>query len=370
MLTKFEVTNFKNFDKKLTLDLTKSNAYAFNAESVVEGVVNKALIYGHNGVGKSNLGYAMFDLISHLTDKNPSQSSYDNFLNASNNSTTAHFRHEFMFEEGSVSYEYGKTDSETLIYEKLSINGSEFASIDRRINSVASFNAAGAENLKTEIGESKISIISYIKKNSVLEDNLNNKCFFKFISFVNGMLFFRSLERNNYIGLKQGSSEILADIIERDNIENFERFLNNAGIKCKLVAIKSGDKSNIAFDFNGKQIPIFEIASQGTKALALFYFWFQRLEEDSRVTLLFIDEFDAFYHHTLSSLIVNMIKSIHAQAILTTHNTSIISNELLRPDCYFLMRDNAINSLANCTVKDLREAHNIEKMYKAGAFSG
>ena len=33
-------------------------------------LADNALIYGHNGVGKSNLGLAIFDIIGHLTDKN------------------------------------------------------------------------------------------------------------------------------------------------------------------------------------------------------------------------------------------------------------------------------------------------------------
>ena len=54
--------------------------------------------------------------------------------------------------------------------------------------------------------------------------------------------------------------------------------------------------------------------------------------------------------------------------MLTTHNTSIITNDLLRPDCYFLMSKHSIRSLSKSTSKELREAHNIEKMYKAGSF--
>ena len=45
-----------------------------------------------------------------------------------------------------------------------------------------------------------------------------------------------------------------------------------------------------------------------------------------------------------------------------------MSNDLLRPDCYFLMYKDSIKSLAKNTTKELREAHNIEKMYKAGSF--
>ena len=38
------------------------------------------------------------------------------------------------------------------------------------------------------------------------------------------------------------------------------------------------------------------------------------------------------------------------------------------PDSYFLMSKKQIRSLSKSTAKELREAHNIEKMYKAGSF--
>ena len=101
----------------------------------------------------------------------------------------------------------------------------------------------------------------------------------------------------------------------------------------------------------------------------MFYFWLQRLREEEKVSFLFIDEFDAFYHHELSAFLVNELKKTGIQFILTTHNTSIIINDLLRPDCYFLIYKESIKSLAKCTSKELREAHNIEKMYKAGLFN-
>lgn len=49
---------------------------------------------------------------------------------------------------------------------------------------------------------------------------------------------------------------------------------------------------------------------------------------------------------------------------MTTHNTSILTNDLLRPDCYFLMKKDIIRSLSKRTSKELREAHNIEKCIK------
>jgi hypothetical protein len=223
--------------------------------------------------------------------------------------------------------------------------------------------------LERDIGGSQISIISYIKKNTVLKQNDTNKCFHEFIAFVNGMLFFRSLESNSYLGFEQGSKNVASDIVERSNVKDFEKFLNEAGVECTLTTIKDSEKPGLGFVFNNnKIIPFYAIASQGTRALSLFYFWFQRLKNDSKVTFLFIDEFDAFYHHNLSDIIIKKLREIHSQVVITTHNTSIMTNELLRPDCYFLLTSKGIQSLSNSTVKELREAHNIEKMYKAGAF--
>jgi AAA15 family ATPase/GTPase len=112
------------------------------------------------------------------------------------------------------------------------------------------------------------------------------------------------------------------------------------------------------------------VASTGTYSLTFFYYWYQSIRQLSKVSFLFIDEFDAFYHHSLSALVLEKLKETGVQFILTTHNTSIISNDLLRPDCYFLMNKHQVRSLSNSKPKELREAHNIEKMYKAGAFNG
>ena len=46
-----------------------------------------------------------------------------------------------------------------------------------------------------------------------------------------------------------------------------------------------------------------------------------------------------------------------------------MSNDLLRPDCYFLIEDGKIIPVSDATDKELRKAHNLQKMYKAGAFS-
>lgn len=370
MLTKFSVSNFKGFNQEFIFDLQDTNAYTFNKESIKNGIVNNALVYGPNGVGKSNLGFAIFDILGHLTDKiRTDESNYSYYLNALNNSNTANFHYEFQFDSNKVTYEYKKTAHQSIIFERFLINGKELAYIDKNTNEEAKVEFKGTESLKTSLTDQNISLLKYIKNNSVLDENEENRCLTKFYDFVEGMLFFRSLQDNMYLGLESGSKDIDEDIIEKGNVSDLEDFLNKAGIECKLTVVKESGKNVLAFDFNGKTITYYKIASSGTKALILFYYWFQRLREISKVSFVFIDEFDAFYHHELSVIIVKELRKTGIQFILTTHNTSIMTNDLLRPDCYFLMNKESIKSLPKCTLKELREAHNIEKMYKAGSFN-
>lgn len=88
-------------------------------------------------------------------------------------------------------------------------------------------------------------------------------------------------------------------------------------------------------------------------------------------SLVFIDEFDAFYHFELSENVEKRLRKIsNVQIFTTTHNTDLMNNDLLRPDCYFILKDNKIKAISELTEKELRQAHNLQRTYKAGAFNG
>lgn len=369
MLRKFRVSNFKSFERDFELDLTDVNGYEFNKESIKNGIVNNAIIYGHNGVGKSNLALAMFDIIEHLTDNHRNEIAYKNYLNAYCNSDTAYFYYEFLINSRIVVYEYKKRDYKTIVYERFLIDSDEFIFFDRIENSNATIRFEGAETLKTDIENHELSILKYVKNNTELVHNDINATFDSFFKFVEQMLYFRSLLDRTYLGLDVSNTNILEDIVKKGNIQDFEMFLNQAGIDCKLSIVEELGRKTIAFDFNGRSLPFSEVASTGTITLALFYFWYQDIKEKGKVSFLFIDEFDAFYHYSLSALIVKKLKETGVQFILTTHNTSIMSNDLLRPDCYFEMKKQQIRPFSRSTNKELREAHNIEKMYRGGSFN-
>jgi AAA15 family ATPase/GTPase len=83
-----------------------------------------------------------------------------------------------------------------------------------------------------------------------------------------------------------------------------------------------------------------------------------------------IDEFDAYYHHTVSEKILDMIhRYSNMQSMVTTHNVTLLNTPEIRPDCAFVLDQDGVINLCNRTDKELREAHNIEKMYRANAFN-
>ena len=200
MLTKIEISNFKNFNQNFIFDLSKTSSFEFNKECIRNGIVDKALIYGHNGVGKSNLGLAIFDLVSSLTDKRIRPEKYKNYLNANNDSDIATFKFEFKFDDNIVIYEYTKKDFQSITNETLTINNTEFASMLDTDNRIFKTSAKGAETLNKNLKDNNISILKYIKANTVLEENIENTYFYAFMNFVDKMLFFRNLDDTYRIG--------------------------------------------------------------------------------------------------------------------------------------------------------------------------
>ena len=82
--------------------------------------------------------------------------------------------------------------------------------------------------------------------------------------------------------------------------------------------------------FKETSVPFSLIASTGTRSLALFYYLYIKM---SSASFVYIDEYDAFYHFELSQALVELIKQLpNTQVFMSTYNTDLISNDILRPD--------------------------------------
>ena len=192
------------------------------------------------------------------------------------------------------------------------------------------------------------------------------------MNFVDKMLWFRSVKDNQFGGYKEKSDQ-LANMLETKNaVKDFEKFLlsidNNLEFNLSVEKDIYNQKILVANYPNGAQLPFNNVASTGTLSLWLFYCWSLEFEN---ISFLYIDEFDAFYHYETAEMILNNINSRNNfQSFLSTHNTSLMNNNLIRPDCCFIISDNKdIRPLPECTEKEIREAHNLERMYKNGGFT-
>jgi hypothetical protein len=368
MLKKFSVENFKGFKDKITFNIGSPCNYSFNSEIIEKGSITKGIIYGINSCGKSNLGLAIFDIITHLTEKQKLLQSYNFYLNMSGRKSFAEFKYTFEFDKHEVVYQYSKADVNTLKNESLSIDGKEVIFFDFTTRDGFTL-LEGSDTLNASIkNESPISRVKYVNTNSILTDNEQNQVFKKFIDFVDRMLLFYSLDSRGYEGFMNGSESIAEGIFNSGKVKDFQDFLKENDILYELYGCEVDGRKAIYCHFDHTDADFFKIASTGTRSLALFYYWYIRMEKASFV---FIDEFDAFYHYELSDSVQKRLRSIPGvQIFTTTHNTDLMSNDLLRPDCYFLLENNSIKALSELTEKELRQAHNLQKMYKAGAFNG
>ncbi len=175
---------------------------------------------------------------------------------------------------------------------------------------------------------------------------------------------------SSLMGFPRKINDSFYELLENsEKLKDFEEFLNAMGIECSLVLKKLPDGQRELYFAHEKLIPFFQNASSGTLALVTLY---RRLV--SRVweaSFIYLDEFDAFYHYEMAENLIRFfkIKYPKCQIIMTSHNTNLMTNRLMRPDCLFILsRIGTLTSLCNATPRELREGHNLEKMYISGEF--
>ncbi|MCI8557379.1 MAG: ATP-binding protein [Lachnospiraceae bacterium] len=364
MLQRFKVQNFKNFRDELVWDFSNTKSYEFHQELVPQGILKNAIVFGENASGKTNLGWALMDIVIHLTDSMKNIANYRNYVNLNSNDQLAHFEYTFCFDGNLLAYYYEKEEVGKVLREKVSINHREVLSAD--LGYEAKVHLKGAEGLNLDMWDGSISFVKYVARNTVLDkDDADSRAFMQFIRFVEHMFWFSSADGNNYIGFSNRVGSIGKNIVELDAVDEFREFLHELGIDVELVIGDDAEGKNLYCRYKNKLVLFQNIWSSGTRALAFLFLWYLQMRD---MSFVFIDEFDAFYHYELAETVVRKVLALDTQVVFTSHNTDLMTNELLRPDCYFELSDNQIKSFADRTSKALRQAHNIQKMYKAGAF--
>lgn len=364
MLQEFRVRNYKNFRDEIIFSFKTAKNYEFNMELIKNGIIRDCLVVGENASGKTNLGYAIFDIVQHITDK--SRQEVKLYSNLYSKDLMAAFEYTFQFGSSILKYCYEKKDVNSILRERVFVNGKKILEND---SAGAQVMLKGTETLDLEKWDRSLSLVKYVYANTVL-DKEDDICmtFCKFVQFVNNMLWFSSTEGNWYMGFSTVGGNLFEAIAGKEGaVEQLQSFLEDLGICYQLLAKDNGEGKNVYCRMGEREVQLASLISSGTRSLIFFFFWYMQMEKCS---FLYVDEFDAFYHTDLAKAVVRKIIEIpNIQAVFTSHNTDLMSNDLLRPDCIFKLEDNRIRPFSELTDKALREAHNLQKMYKAGAFN-
>lgn len=367
MLKNFTVSNYRIFKDSITLDFSKVRDYKFNDNCINNGLISKSIMYGKNAVGKSNLGYALLDVRTMILANGWSLGDEQGYINAVSGEDVAKFSYCFIINNREIRYNYEKYSITHIKFEELVIDDQVLYQYDYTEGKGDFSNLLKFEELKHlnfNEWDNEIPVFRYILTNAKLKELIILK---EVSNFVEGMALLRPLDNGiKFNGPKIIKKGIISTIIEENLVDDLAAFLNNAGINIKLKKdVKPDGEATLYFDYI-KQIEFIKNMSSGTKALTAIFAILSKLD---KITFLYIDELDANLHFELSENIINIFKKKkNCQMVITTHNTDLMSNKLMRPDCYYILAPNKIVTVAEATTRELREGHNLEKLYQSGEF--
>ena len=365
MLAKFSVANYMGFPEKITWDLSSPRAYNFNPHLIKDGIVKNGIIYGDNGSGKTSLGKAIFDIVSLVGSSRPTDYSASIYQGATN--SLMDFEYTFKFGGEIVNYSYSKDYRGQLIKESLyKQEECIFMKDDKNLYISPEFAVDAAMKKQLLESSNAVSIARFIRGSYPLT---KEHCIEKLMDFVCSMLWFRCLDETNFIGIDAGVVFIEDYIIRHGYVEEFEKFLASESKQSFDFSPTRPEHKNLYCKIGDSSVPFISVRSTGTTSLELLFYWICRMKE-ANIRFVFIDEFDAFYHFELSINVCSTLFREGFQAFMTSHNTMLLGNDFLRPDCGFYIRGGKIDAMCDCTDRgEIRQGHNIEKMYRAGAFN-
>ena len=213
--------------------------------------------------------------------------------------------------------------------------------------------------------EPKLPFLRWLISNVALK---NDSVLIRLSNYVRRMIMITVGNEMPY-RVRRMSNAFYESLENPERLKDLEDFLNAMGIECRLVLKKLPDGQRELYFAHEKLVPFYENASSGTLALVDLY---RRLiPKVWDASLIYLDEFDAFYHYEMAENVIKFFKKKYprCQMIMTSHNTNLMTNRLMRPDCMFILsRKGTLTALCNATTRELREGHNLEKMYISGEF--
>ena len=396
MIIKFTVGNFKVFKEKSTLDM-RASSISEHAETHVlnlgkEKLLKSVSIYGKNAAGKSKLIDAMefmrdFTIISSKDMQVNELIDTESFrLNTATKDAPSFFEIEFLLND--FTYRYGfevtenQVEKEWLFEKKKTKEYPLFLRIGNDFEvDYKKFPEGKDKETWTRKNALFLSLVAQL--NGQLSQEIIN--WFEQIIFVHHVC---SCEEDgfteDYLESKEDRKLVIQMMRNADlNIEDLEvvRFEDSKVIKTGKK-IQSPDDNLIVKTFhplyneNNEKVGLEDFdmyleESTGTvRYFDLLGFIIRAFKEGQ---IIVMDEMDARLHTKMSQAIMmefNSYNNTNAQFIFTTHNTNLLSSELLRRDqIYFIEKDQyAASRLYSLAEFKIRKDTNYELNYLKGRY--
>lgn len=412
MIEEFSFGNFWSFKDVQTLNMTAAKIKSKTPEldrinvfkiSKERDLLKAKAIYGANASGKSNIVKALATFIRIIKDSAKEEkalSLIDSFKLSTETENKPTF-FQLIFRIGKTRYRYGFESDDTSIksewlfstpnkreqalfiregkliieinqthfeegvtYQKLFENSEEPIFTDTSLF-LSHLSLTGIGKISKQVVKtiSSISIISGLGHRGmygIAGDSLSDSIKKKFI-----LNFLKKADT----GIDDLDTVEIANEDLPDNIEDEVK----KDLKKGKIIVSSRTKYNAELKSEGKSDFSFSLQeSEGTrKMFELSPFIYKSIKEG---TPLIIDEFDSRFHPLLTKKIVELYNSVEnnkAQLIFTTHDTNLLSSELLRRDQIdFVEKDKygASHLYTLVEIKGVRNDASFEKDYIQGKY--
>jgi len=406
MILNFKIKNFTSIKDEVVLDLRASSDNTLKEQAVFEGegkaFLKATAIYGPNASGKSNVlkAFTVFRamILESLLRSTLKSDLPNRFFKLSSETIDkpSFFEVEFLIDDKVHIYGF-EIDKQKICAEWLRQKKGKknlFKRVGQEINSNRYFKEATA-TLKKQTAENVLFLTLLASNNGKLSQKIIE--FFRNTNYVSGT------QRGSTLGFSidrfmesdQLAEKIKKLIIMADfGVVDIEasKTMMIAGdiddIPDKLKQIIFAENSQVTAPqlkfyhelFDGKQKSVEKVAldffseeSEGTRQMfALAAPIIDTLEKGK---VLFIDEIDASLHPILCQYIVALFNSKeknphNAQLIFTTHDVSLLKNDLLRRDQIYFTEKNKYGATQLFSLADISERKGLDyaKRYLEGRY--
>ena len=413
MLLDFSVTNYRSILERQRLSMAASsyfkefeelNTFDIGSSEKMPRLLRSAVLYGPNASGKSTLIQALKFMQNRVLNSQKESQAGDEIntvpfkLTASSRSAESEF--EIAIVEQGVRYEYGfRCDRQRFVEEWL------FAYPRGRAQKW--FHRAFDPDLDKDVYKFSSTFEGDRKRQDWKAQTRANALFLSTaIQLNNAQLkpvfeWFRQRLRVIDSGLRPGYT--MTRCKDSADKEKIIEFMNSAGLSVDDISLKTAIfspeslpkhmsnqlRQEVSRERSGKEIASitylhrdtqsnelieFEEAEESDGTRALFSFagpWLDVIENER---VLVVDELDTSLHPLLVQQLVKLLhhKGTKAQLIFTTHDTTLLSQKLLRRDQVWFMEKDATRSTRLYPLSDFspRDNEAVERGYLNGRYGG